>query len=76
MSGCRHECESDGECGGQEFCKDFKCQSSCSQCGTGAQCSRVTNHRAVCECPKVFAQVNLFAMNLSLNQFKNLIAEL
>lgn len=53
LSGCRHECETDGECGGQEMCKDFKCASSCSQCGQGAVCSRVTNHRAVCECPKV-----------------------
>lgn len=53
LSGCRHECESDGECGGQEMCKDFRCTSSCGQCGTGAQCSRVQNHRAVCECPKV-----------------------
>lgn len=53
LSGCRHECESDGECGSQEMCKDFKCQSSCSQCGTGAQCVRVANHRAICECPKV-----------------------
>lgn len=53
LSGCRHECESDGECGAQEFCKDFKCQSSCSQCGQGAQCMRTTNHRSVCECPKV-----------------------
>ncbi|XP_037052037.1 neurogenic locus notch homolog protein 1-like isoform X1 [Bradysia coprophila] len=52
LSGCRHECESDGECGSQEFCKDFRCQSSCSQCGDGATCVRTTNHRAVCECPK------------------------
>lgn len=53
LGGCRHECESDGECGGQEFCKEFKCESSCSQCGQGATCVRTTNHRAVCECPKV-----------------------
>lgn len=53
LSGCRHECESDGECGNQEYCKEFKCQSACDQCGISAQCSRVTNHRAVCECPKV-----------------------
>jgi len=52
LSGCRHECESDGECGSQEYCKDFKCQSACDQCGISAQCSRVTNHRAICECPK------------------------
>ncbi|GBP10834.1 hypothetical protein EVAR_101374_1, partial [Eumeta japonica] len=24
----------------------------CTQCGTGATCSTVNNHRAVCECPK------------------------
>ncbi|XP_031625930.1 neurogenic locus notch homolog protein 1 isoform X2 [Contarinia nasturtii] len=52
LSGCRHECESDYECGGQEFCKDFKCQQACSECGIGAQCVRVANHRAICECPK------------------------
>lgn len=52
LSGCRHECESDYECGGQEYCKDFKCAPACSQCGTSAQCSRVQNHRAICECPK------------------------
>lgn len=52
LNGCRHECESDGECGAQEFCKDFKCASACTQCGQGAQCSRVSNHRAVCECTK------------------------
>lgn len=53
LSGCRHECESDGECGSQEFCKDFKCQQACSQCGISATCARVSNHRAICECPKV-----------------------
>lgn len=53
LSGCRHECESDGECGAQESCQNFKCTSACSQCGTGASCTRVSNHRAVCECPKV-----------------------
>lgn len=53
LSGCRHECESDGECGSQENCKDFKCQQACTQCGIGASCVRVSNHRAICECPKV-----------------------
>lgn len=52
LSGCRHECESDYDCGSQEFCKDFKCHQSCTQCGIGAQCVRVSNHRAICECPK------------------------
>lgn len=46
-------CESDYDCGSQEYCKDFKCHQSCTQCGIGAQCVRVSNHRAICECPKV-----------------------
>lgn len=53
LSGCRHECESDGECLNEEYCKDFKCQPSALQCGQGAQCVRTINHRAVCECPEV-----------------------
>lgn len=52
LSGCRHECESDGQCGSQEYCNNFKCEKACSQCGKGASCTRVSNHRAVCECPK------------------------
>lgn len=52
ISGCRHECESDHDCGGQEYCKDFKCRQTCDQCGIGANCIRTSNHRAVCECPK------------------------
>lgn len=48
-------CESDYDCGNQEFCQDFKCQQACSECGTGAQCVRVSNHRAICECPKVIS---------------------
>ncbi|XP_055307559.1 protein jagged-1-like isoform X2 [Sitodiplosis mosellana] len=52
LSGCRHECESDYDCGSQQYCQDYKCQQSCSQCGVGAECVRVSNHRAVCECPK------------------------
>lgn len=67
LSGCRHECETDGECGGQEMCKDFKCASSCSQCGQGAVCSRVTNHRAVCECPKVKLMIEIFKRRECLN---------
>lgn len=68
LSGCRHECESDGECGGQEFCQNFKCASSCSQCGQGAQCARVNNHRAVCECPKV-KYPKQFPFDLNSNAF-------
>ncbi|XP_055715790.1 delta-like protein B isoform X1 [Phlebotomus papatasi] len=52
LTGCRHECEQDGHCSNTEYCSDFKCVSACKQCGQGASCSRSTNHRAVCECPK------------------------
>lgn len=62
LSGCRHECESDGECGSQENCKDFKCQQACTQCGIGASCVRVSNHRAICECPKVSNAACTFAI--------------
>lgn len=34
------------------MCQGFKCVAACSQCGKGATCSGVANHRAVCECPK------------------------
>lgn len=76
LSGCRHECESDGECGSQEMCKDFKCQSSCSQCGTGAQCVRVSNHRAVCECPKVSVSAIFSSSSLQIQfEFGRIIWE-
>ncbi|XP_035776327.1 neurogenic locus notch homolog protein 3-like isoform X2 [Anopheles albimanus] len=52
LSGCRHECESDVECSGTQYCSQFKCVNGCNQCGKGATCARVTGHRAVCECPK------------------------
>lgn len=67
LSGCRHECESDGECGSQEHCKDFKCQQACQQCGVGASCVRVANHRAICECPKVNALQLTHIYNFLLN---------
>lgn len=51
LTECRHECEHDSECGSNEMCRDYKCIAACTQCGSGAQCVRVTNHRAVCECP-------------------------
>ena len=34
------------------MCSNFKCVPACQQCGTGATCATVNNHRAVCECPK------------------------
>ncbi|XP_052891339.1 neurogenic locus notch homolog protein 3-like isoform X1 [Anopheles moucheti] len=52
LSGCRHECESDVECSSNQYCSQFKCANGCNQCGKGATCARVTNHRAICECPK------------------------
>ncbi|XP_055543234.1 nidogen [Wyeomyia smithii] len=52
LIGCRHECESDSECGAQEYCSQFRCLNACSQCGKGATCTHVTHHRALCECPK------------------------
>lgn len=52
VSGCKHECDSDNDCGPQEHCSGFKCIRSCSQCGKGANCVRVHNHKAVCECPE------------------------
>ncbi|BFG02662.1 neurogenic locus notch homolog protein 3 [Drosophila madeirensis] len=52
LSGCRHECEHDGDCSSRDMCSNFKCVPSCGQCGSGASCKTVANHRAVCECPK------------------------
>ncbi|CAG9854642.1 unnamed protein product [Phyllotreta striolata] len=52
VGGCRHECESDAECGPIQACVDFKCQNPClSQCGENAECETIANHRAVCKCP-------------------------
>ncbi|KPJ11537.1 hypothetical protein RR48_08279 [Papilio machaon] len=50
--GCRHECESDSDCGVQQSCRDFKCISPCSDCGVNADCETVAAHRAVCKCPR------------------------
>lgn len=52
LSGCRHECDHDGDCSARDMCKNFKCVPACEQCGIGATCNTVANHRAVCECPK------------------------
>lgn len=53
--GCRHECEDDDDCGSNGYCNNFKCQKSCSQCGIGAKCTKVVDHRAKCECPEGFS---------------------
>ncbi|GBP39332.1 hypothetical protein EVAR_24312_1 [Eumeta japonica] len=52
LSGCRHECESDAECGAQQSCRDFKCVSPCGDCGVNADCETVAAHRAICKCPR------------------------
>lgn len=54
LIGCRHECDNDDDCGSQEFCHNFKCLQSCSQCGKGSTCTNVINHRPTCECPQGF----------------------
>jgi len=51
LTGCRHECEVDSECGGGQACLDFKCKNPChNACGLHATCD-VRNHVAVCRCP-------------------------
>ena len=54
ITGCNHECESDHDCGSSQYCKNFKCYSACEQCGKGALCNGVINHRPQCECPKTY----------------------
>merc|ERR1711973_935273 len=51
IDGCKHECESDFECGSDRACINFRCDDPCTSCGTYAEC-RVTNHKAICSCPK------------------------
>lgn len=54
IAGCRHECDSDAECGPSSACIEFKCQNPCTtQCGKNAECETISNHQAVCKCPKV-----------------------
>lgn len=54
FSGCRHECDSDYDCGSTQMCQQYKCVSACSvgTCASTAICD-VRNHRATCSCPKV-----------------------
>ncbi|XP_070504561.1 neurogenic locus notch homolog protein 3 isoform X3 [Chironomus tepperi] len=54
ITGCTHECESDHDCGSSQYCKNFKCFNACDQCGKGALCNGVINHRPQCECPKTY----------------------
>ncbi|XP_058800730.1 neurogenic locus notch homolog protein 3-like isoform X2 [Phymastichus coffea] len=52
IAGCRHECETDYECGEHRNCVGFRCEDPCqTACGSGANC-KVRAHRAVCTCPE------------------------
>lgn len=53
MTGCRRECTSDVECGSTQNCVNFHCKNACDQCGKGAICQNVANHRPLCVCPEV-----------------------
>lgn len=54
LTGCRHECETDSECGHTQSCQNYRCASPCSSgvCAPTANCD-VSQHRAVCSCPTV-----------------------
>lgn len=56
LTGCKHECDSDRDCSGNQLCQNFKCAHSCQQgsCGAGALCE-VFNHRPTCRCPEVIS---------------------
>merc|ERR1712106_1127364 len=57
LQGCRHECDSDGECGQSQTCdrQHYRCESACGNgvCGENANCQAV-NHRAQYTCPPDF----------------------
>jgi hypothetical protein len=57
LQGCRHECDSDGECGQSQKCDriTYRCETACGQgvCGENANCQAI-NHRAQCSCPPDF----------------------
>ena len=38
LDGCRHECESDAECGFSTSCINFRCSDPCTACGVYADC--------------------------------------
>lgn len=47
----RGECQSDGECRGDQNCINYECKPTCiDQCGTDAICN-AQNHVATCSCP-------------------------
>jgi hypothetical protein len=52
VTGCTHECDSDNDCQSSQYCKNYKCYPACEQCGKGASCKGVINHRPQCECPR------------------------
>ena len=57
LQGCRHECDTDNECGQSQKCDriTYRCETACGQgvCGENANCQAV-NHRAQCSCPPDF----------------------
>lgn len=58
LTGCRHECDSDSQCGQTQSCdrSTYRCVSACGGagvCGENANCNAV-NHRAQCTCPPDF----------------------
>lgn len=56
ISGCKHECDSNSDCGPQQQCQQFKCVNPCNQCGANAECENVRSHLATCKCPRVLIQ--------------------
>ncbi|KAI8442174.1 hypothetical protein MSG28_005781 [Choristoneura fumiferana] len=71
LSGCRHECESDYDCGSQQSCRDFKCTSPCNDCGVSADCETVAAHRAVCKCPRCPSYKPACVYNACINPCTN-----
>merc|ERR1712080_29843 len=57
LQGCRHECDTDNECGQSQKCDriTYRCESACGQgvCGENANCQAI-NHRAQCSYPPDF----------------------
>ena len=57
LQGCRHECDTDNECGQSQKCDriTYRCETACGQgvCGENANCQAI-NHRAQCSCPPDF----------------------
>ena len=52
LTGCYPECTSHSECAAHQACFQLRCTDPCvGACGVGAEC-KVTNHKAICSCPK------------------------